>query len=465
MNVPSPRPFLVAIDAQVSTKVTGGTETALFTLLEALRDTRPDDPVLVIGLTKSTHELDPFLGPSMRSIPWPVSYTWYVAQEAQAKRYSPRFQKLAAALPLGEETIAQFHRRFMERPMSPRVTALARKYRVFRHWTPIVWRVYAGLRYGAASLPPGNGDRILKDQGVDVIHFPYPHHFDTSVPFVFEPWGLPHLHEKELFSEGEAEWMDELFGDGCRKAKMVVTATRWVKQDLARHYGLDPDKIAVIPRKPPLFKEDTSLVELPPGTPERFGLFPSTTWPTKNHIRLLRAVALLRDERGLRVNLVCPGRTKTTNWPEIKAEWERLKLQDQVLFPGSIPLPQLIALFKKASYLVHPSTFEGLGLPLIEAFQYGLPVLSSTATCKPEVVGDAAILFDALDERSIADAIAKAEQSPELLRDLAARGTRRVEEAFPDPAKLADMFMTVYRHAAGRPLNDRQAALLKEMLA
>ncbi|MCR6629419.1 MAG: glycosyltransferase family 4 protein [Magnetospirillum sp.] len=449
----------------MSTTVTGGTETALFALLESLRDTQPEQPLLVIGLKRHIHELDPLLGSKVERLVWPATYSWFVSDEAREKRYSPAFQRVAAALgPLSRRVMPAIHRRFFERPLSARAAAWARRGFGLNYAVSLGWRLYAGLRYGNATLSRAAADRLLRHRGVSVVHFPYPHHFDSSVPFVYEPWGLPHIHQPEMFSPAEAEWMDRLFRHGCQTAAMVVTATRWVKNDIVQRYGIDPAKVAVIPRRPPVFTGNVDGVDLPAGVPAEFALFPSVTWPTKNHIRLLRAVALLRDQKNLRVNLVCTGRTKTANWPDIKAEWERLGLQDQVLFTGSIPLEQLVALFKKAKYLVHPSTFEGLGLPLIEAFQYGLPVLSSTSACKPEVVGDAAILFDALDEADIARAMAEAEQSPERLRDLAEAGRRRLVEAFPNPEKMARMFMAVYRHAAGWSLDADQAALLDEML-
>jgi glycosyltransferase involved in cell wall biosynthesis len=114
---------------------------------------------------------------------------------------------------------------------------------------------------------------------------------------------------------------------------------------------------------------------------------------------------------------------------------------------------------------VHPSKFEGLGLPPVEAFQRGVPVLASTAACIPEVVGDAALAFDPDDVDAITAALKRAVEEPELLAELQRRGSARVDAFFPAPATLARMFATVYRKAAGAPLDAAGEALLTEMTA
>lgn len=458
------KPFVAAIDAQISPAKAGGTETALMSLITAFRMERPKVPLVIIGLKGHAHLMTPFLGKAMRRITWPVHYSWYLPVEKRLRRSGPRTAQIAGWI--GKERAADLRRRFMARPLSPRARRLAEMGYGLDRVVPFVFRLYSGLRYGNPGLSAPAADKLLRAQGAEVVHFPYPHFFKTSLPFVYEPWGLPHIHQPEMFGKEEVVWMDRLFGSGCRQAAMIVTASRWVKNDIVRQYGIAPERIAVIPRTPTLHvTEDARDVSLPACLPERFALYPSVTWPSKNHLRLIRALARLRDEQDLKVNLVCTGLNNTANFPEIENELARLDLKSQVTFLGVVPREQLVALYGRASYLIHPSTFEGLGLPLLEAFQYGLPVLSSTAACKPEVVGDAAILFDPFDERDIATAIETAETYPALLDRLREAGRRRLKESFPSPGEMADMFLTVYRKAAGRTLNVKQARLLEKMLA
>src|SRR6185436_5590875 len=93
-------------------------------------------------------------------------------------------------------------------------------------------------------------DAFLRSLGVDIVHFDYPIRFGTSLPFLYEPWDLQHLHHPEFFSPGERRWRDQMYREGCEQACLIVTATRWTKQDLVEQYGIEPRKIAVIPRGP-----------------------------------------------------------------------------------------------------------------------------------------------------------------------------------------------------------------------
>ncbi len=459
----------VAIDSQISANASGGTETALLSLLLALGASKTCDRFVLLGLKGHDQELVPFMGANMKKMVWPASYRWYDPAAAKTAGMKPRWQKLQAALgPLGGIVLKISYYYAHNTPLTPKAQRLARSAGPLRFMVPPAYRLYRGIRDEATRpMVAARADKILRSKGVEVVHFPYPLHFETSLPYVYEPWGLPHHHQPDCFQPGEVGWMDELFGKGCRQASMVVTATRWVKKDIVSKYGIAPERIAVIPRLPRFdhaehFMDKAAALA---GLPESFALFPSAAWVTKNHIRLIRAFAKLRDDHGVSFNLVCTGRTNTPEFAQIKKEIALNKLEKNVQFLGVISVEHLNTLYKNAKFLVHPSIFEGLGLPLLEAFHNGLPVLASTAACIPEVVGDAAMLFDPFDEADITRALLEGVRSPEMLNDLRAKGTHRIKHEFPNPNKIAKMFMTVYRHAASQPLDDAQDALLQEMLA
>jgi glycosyltransferase involved in cell wall biosynthesis len=462
--------LVCGIDAQISPYVAGGTETALLSLISALGNLDAPERFFVIGMKKHGEELRTFLCNGMRFDIWPWSYSWYSPRDEAPQGMDSR----RSAHPAGRfrSMITKLHEVYRSGiPASGPARRFMEVAGPFRILVPPAYKIYRKWRYpDAFQLNRKTADRWLAARSISVVHFPYPLHFDTSVPFVYEPWGLPHIHQPDAFRPAEIDWMHDLWRDGCRKARVIVTATRWVKQDLIQHYGIPAGKIAVIPR-PPHRRSDAAAnssvgearVDFN-ALPDRFALFPAMTWPTKNHVGLLRAIALLRDRHGIRLNLICTGRTKTDHWPKIQKELERLRLEDQVRFLGSIAFDDLQQLFRKAIFLIQPSLFEGLGLPLLEAFQHGLPVLASNASCIPEVVGDAALLFDPCDPEDIVRVVKQAMDQPGLLDQLAARGTRRINTAYPSPSEMGKMFVTVYRWAAGRQLTDEQKALQTEML-
>ena len=95
-------------------------------------------------------------------------------------------------------------------------------------------------------------------------------------------------------------------------------------------------------------------------------------------------------------------------------------------FTGFIPDSQRDWLYTKAAAYVFPSLMEGFGLPPLEAMAYNVPVVSSSASCMPEVLGDAAEYFDPTDEIAMAHAIAEVIDDPKLRSQMIKRGASQV---------------------------------------
>src|SRR5262249_48596201 len=117
-----------------------------------------------------------------------------------------------------------------------------------------------------------------------------------------------------------------------------------------------------------------------------------------------------------------------------------------------VPRADLPALYAGAVCLVFPSLFEGFGLPLVEAMQLGCPIAAAGTTSIPEVVGDAAVLFDPLDSRDITRAIAAIADHPHTAAALALRGRVRAERF--SISRMTDETLHVFErlhHEAGAP--------------
>jgi glycosyltransferase involved in cell wall biosynthesis len=324
------------------------------------------------------------------------------------------------------------------------------------------------LRRGAPFLQPRpvellHSDLSAEQAGAEVIHFPMQEAFLTSVPSIYHPHDLQHLHLPELFDEETRARREVLYRGYCERAEMVVMMTEWGRRDLITHYGLPPEVVRVISwgsvisayRAPTQVAVDTVRRDM--SLAERFLLYPAQTWPHKNHVRLLEALALLRDRDGITVSLVCPGR-RNSNFPEIERRIRALRLDDQVCFPGFVGPDELRALFVLADGLVFPSLFEGFGMPVCEAFECGLPVASSTATGLPEVVGDAGLLFDPENVDAIAGSIRALWQERDLRERLIRRGHERAKLFSIDRA--ARIYRAHYRRIGSRQLTEEDRILL-----
>ncbi len=185
--------------------------------------------------------------------------------------------------------------------------------------------------------------------------------------------------------------------------------------------------------------------------PDSFLLYPAQTWPHKNHENLLEALARIRDESGMTIPLVCPGK-QTRHYRRIRELVDRLGLAGTTSFPGFVSSLELRGLYELGTALVFPSRFEGWGLPICEAFDAGLPVASSTATGLPDVVGDAGLLFDPEDVAEMASQLHRLWTDEALRADLRERGRKRAPEFSlrPHGAAVPSALSTAQRAEACR---------------
>lgn len=296
--------------------------------------------------------------------------------------------------------------------------------------------------------------RLSSKLGCHVIHLPTPPRQYSKLlkPTVYTVHDLLHLQYPEFFSPGGIASREEGFRSGCREACLIVAISEWVKQDVVRRYHMEPGKIRVIPWGPPTqvypkpSQESIAAVRENYVLHKPFALYPAMVHPHKNHERLLEALALLRDREGLEVRLVCTGALHP-HWQRIKETLVTLALENQVKFLGLVPGQDLRAIYSLAEFVVFPSLSEGSGVPVLEAWQEGLPVACSAVTGLAENAQDAALTFDPLSVESIASAVRQLWRSDKLRQDYRSRGRDRLQSFSWEQASIA--YRRVYREVAG----------------
>jgi glycosyltransferase involved in cell wall biosynthesis len=177
---------------------------------------------------------------------------------------------------------------------------------------------------------------------------------------------------------------------------------------------------------------------------ERYLVYPSHFWRHKNHARLLEAFARYRSRATGDLDLVLCGSPMDARGA-LAELLERDRRLTDVRLLGHVPGDDLQALVRGSSGMVFPSLFEGFGIPLVEAMGLGCPVAASRAAAIPEVVGDAAILFDPEDVSDMARAIERLVEEPGLAAELARRGVRRA--ALFTPERMARETWQVFLEA------------------
>jgi len=303
-----------------------------------------------------------------------------------------------------------------------------------------------------SARPLATSDGTAERLGADVVHFPYPGGFLTSIPTIYQPWDLQHVHYPEFFTAQQLLTRDLWYRTFSSQARFVSVATEWGKKDLVEHLGVDPRKIEVVPVAPvltaytPPSAADVAATRAQFDLPDQFAYYPARTWPHKNHLAIIYALALLRS-RGTVRQVVFSG--SETYAQDIHAEAVRLGVQNQVRFIGFVSPLVLQCIYAMATCLIFPSRFEGWGLPISEAFLAGVPVASSNASCLPETASGAAILFEPDDIEAIAGSM-EALFTDETLRRELIRSGREVAQRL-SWRSTAGQFRELYlRIAQGR---------------
>jgi len=305
----------------------------------------------------------------------------------------------------------------------------------------------------------------VEGAGANIMHFTRQLGFRTSLPSIYHPHDLQHVHLPQFFSEEERRWREVTYGGLCRQAALVAVASTWAREDVVAHYQLAEDRVVVVPLAPPTgaypatSEADFEAVRSRLALPDRFFLYPAQTWPHKNHLGLLQALALLRDRERMRIPVVFPGR-QNEHFAVIEAKVAELGIGSQVRFPGFVSPVELVCLYRLATGVVIPTRFEAGSFPLWEAFFLGVPAACSNVTSLPAQAGDAALLFEPEDVEGMAHSIARLWSDQDLRRELAQRGRQRVARF--TWGQTARAFRAHYRRLAGKKLSREDLELLLE---
>lgn len=224
------------------------------------------------------------------------------------------------------------------------------------------------------------------------------------------------------------------------KSLAIMTPTQFVKDDLVDYTGINPDKVTVTLEAGDAVSDPA---ELYPGLKgERFILYLGRPTPHKNLERLIDAFVELKGQHP-DLKLVLAGK-KDSNYERIETG-VKAKNINNVIFTDFISDGQLRWLFENCAAYVFPSLSEGFGLPALEAMMLGAPVVSSDATCLPEVYGDAAHYFDPLDTQNMADAINEVLTDKKLRQELIRKGSEQAKKYSWE--RMAEQTLDVYNFA------------------
>jgi glycosyltransferase involved in cell wall biosynthesis len=242
-------------------------------------------------------------------------------------------------------------------------------------------------------------------------------------------YDLSFLRFPETFNRGNRVYLSTFTPPSLRRADRVITISEDARRDVIELCGVAPERVTPIllaadERFRPAPTPEVEAFRARHGLPERFVLYLGTLQPRKNVETLVRAYALLR-ERGSDDHVLVLAGPRGWQYEPIYELVHQLGLSASVKLPGFVPDDQQALWYSSAAVFAFPSRYEGFGLPLLEAMACGAPVVSSSASSLPEVVGDAGLLVDPADVEGWTSALCQLLEDEPRRRELSAAGQAR----------------------------------------
>lgn len=273
------------------------------------------------------------------------------------------------------------------------------------------------------------------------------------------PFGLPRQVKKVVtvhdlifirFPEFYHSWDVSIYkakvSKACREADAIVAISEQTKQDLIEFLKVEPAKIHVIYQGcHPNFKRNVSDAEVETvrrkyGLPSKYILNVGTIEERKNLLLILQALTRMSESE--RLPLVVVGR-QTDYFEKIAEAVRSFKLESQVRFLHNAAFMDFPAIYKGASVFVYPSVFEGFGIPLVEAIESGIPVITSKGSCFSEAAGPSSIYIDPKNAESLANALSEMLNNPDRALKLVAESREYIKKF--EPAEVSSNLYSLYQ--------------------
>lgn len=274
-------------------------------------------------------------------------------------------------------------------------------------------------------------EKLLREHGVEFAWLLSPRIKGLSLPFMTIVYDLQHRLQPqfpEVSAKGEWQGRERHYRRWLPRARVILAGTQAGKEEIMRFYQLGGERIRILPHPTPKAAlaskqgEDAQILHelgLRPG----FLLYPAQFWAHKNHVNLLRALAILKSE-GLELELVLTG-ADFGSQAEVEQVISSLSLRSQVHMLGFVKREQLYALYRNALALIYVSFFGPENLPPLEAFALGCPVVAARVSGAEEQLGAAALLVNPAEPDEIAAAIRRVHEDAGLRQRLRAAGKVR----------------------------------------
>lgn len=235
-----------------------------------------------------------------------------------------------------------------------------------------------------------------------------------------------------------------------RKARCIATVSAYSKKDIILQYKTPAAKIDIVYNGvkeifQPLEEEVKVATKNKYTEGKEYFVYAGSIHPRKNLIKLLKAFSGFKKRQQTNMKLVLAGRL-AWKYESFKENLKSYKYRNDVIMTGYAEQKELVNIIGSAYGMVYPSLFEGFGVPVLEAMQCNVPVITSVDSAMQEIVKDAALFADPENSADIAEKMMLLYKDEKLRRELIEKG-RKVVSKYDWDKTAALLWQTILKTA------------------
>jgi len=246
-----------------------------------------------------------------------------------------------------------------------------------------------------------------------------------------------------------------LIRDAMHFSKKIITVSEFSQKRICDKFRVSEDFVKHIPTQlgTRIYSENdpkkrANVMNKYGLEPQKYFIFYSKWWRNKNHGALMKAFNKFAQKNS-EIKLILVG----DHQGEFQSRLIEKFSSDRIIIAGFVPDEELGILLKNALAFIHPSVYEGFGMPIIEAMANGVPVACSNVASLPEVAGPAALLFDPFVTDSITQALHRMADDPQLRKNLIKKGYEQAKK-YSDRDAMVNEYIRVMEEVMEE--NDRK---------
>lgn len=269
-------------------------------------------------------------------------------------------------------------------------------------------------------------------------------------------YDLSFIHFPQYFTKEFHKIYTASIGNSIKEADLIITISHSAKQDIIDIYDVKEEKVKVIygaaNNKFKDIKQEVNYNDKIKNIKNKFKirnnyfLFVGTIQPRKNLLRLIKAYSLLPKSLLNNYQLVVVG-NKGWLFKNIFKYVQEKNLNQNIVFLDEVNENEMVCLYNGANIFILPSFYEGFGLPILEAFACGTPVITSNCSSLKEIGKDCALLVNPYSVKKINSAITSLIENESIKKDLIFKGKNKVNNFSWEKSaqKLLKIYEEIYQ--------------------